>query len=170
MTRILALDIATQTGIAFAENNDTPEFSTVRLGGPGKHTHATLCAAAMRMTNRLIKQYEPDLLAIEAAYFNPKHPRAGILLYSLRGAIIGTAKINGLHAEEFTPNEIRQHFISTGSLGRVEAKQTVYDVCKMLGWDPKNNDEADAGAVLERARATEKISKMMPQGGLFRGK
>lgn len=169
MTRILALDVATQTGVAFAKGADTPEFRTEILGPP-RSTHAVRCAEAMRMTNRLITRYQPDILAIEAPYLDQRSPEAAALLYSLRGAIIGMAKVKGLHTQEFSPSKVRSHFIQNGSLGRAEAKSTVFDTCKMLGWNPRNNDESDAGAVLEMARAEAKISRMMPAKGLFRVK
>lgn len=164
--KILAFDLGKSTGVAFAEGSNKPEFSTFKLG-TGKTTHPALCAAAMRMTNKLIKRYEPDIIAFEAPYLDRRKPRAAALLYSLRGAVMGTAKINGIHPQEFTVNECRSFFINTVSLGRAEAKATVMQMCKTLGWDPKNNDESDAGAVLEKARSVEKVSTLMPKGGLF---
>jgi len=164
--RILSLDLGTQTGVAFAVDKGEPEFSTERLGAT-KSTHATICSNAMRMTNRLIKKYEPDILSVEAAFFHPKHPQAGVLLYKIHGAVLGVAKINDLHPLEYTVNEIRSFFINNTMLGRADAKATVKSACLMLGWDVKNDDEADAGALLEFTRAKAKLSDMMPTGGLF---
>ena len=62
---------------------------------------------------------------------------------------------------------IRKHFIGRGDLKRDAAKARTMERCQRLGWQIANDNEADACAVWDFARA--KLVGRSTIGGLFDG-
>ena len=159
---ILALDLATQTGVAVGDSAGKPTASTHKLG-PGDHAARFLGGALM--VKRLIAEHQPDAIAIEEPYLDMKHPDAARFLYGLRGAVLLSAKSQGYDVHEINIRAIRSHFIGRHKKGL--AKVSTIEQCRRLGWAVANDDEADACAVWETMRARLKLSALMPAGGMF---
>jgi Holliday junction resolvasome RuvABC endonuclease subunit len=148
---IVALDLASQTGVAVGEPASKPILFTEKLGLSGCH-HGERMAEAMRMMNRIIKQYEPSLIVLEAPLKLPG-TRADIeqVLMGLRGCVMGVAHMHHIQFEQHAVQTIRKHFIGHGRLKRKAAKAATIARCKQLGWNPRNDDEADAAALWDLA-------------------
>ena len=82
--------------------------------------------------------------------------------------IIGSAaRLKGVPVHPVRITTARKAFVGHGGLKRPDAKRRSRAMCRLLGWNPMNDDEADAGCIWWFAcnandpRLTPPISKMM---------
>lgn len=52
-----------------------------------------------------------------------------------------------MRVERCAISTVRKHFLGQGNLKSATAKERAFQVCTILGWEPSNFDESDAGAV-----------------------
>ena len=90
----------------------------------------------------VIQRYEPTELAIENVYF-AKNERSAIATAQARGAAIVACAQRGLAVGEYTPMQIKQSVVGTGSATK---EQVIYMVRRVLelDHDPKPDHAADA--------------------------
>jgi len=166
---IIALDLATKTGIAVGKPGCVPICFTEVLGETGAH-HGARFSQALRMMNRLIKQYQPGLIVLEAPIGvhgggSKKRPE---VLMGLRACVMGIAHMHHVPFQQHEVATIRKHFIGHGRLKRVEAKAATIKRCKQLGWTVQNDDEADAAALWDLACSQNSRAHSIANiGGLF---
>lgn len=94
---------------------------------------------------RLIAEYEPQVLAIEQLFFN-KNTRSAMAVAQARGVIILAAAQAGMSVHEFTPLEVK---LAVTGQGRATKDQVGYMVKALLRLQdvPWPDDVADALAV-----------------------
>ena len=94
--------------------------------------------------DELIKEYKPDIFAIEETFVN-MNAVSSLKLGVVRGVFFACAINNGIKIIEFKPNEIKK--VITGN-GKADKRQVDYMV-KMLipKAEPKTSDESDAIAI-----------------------
>ena len=92
--------------------------------------------------NKIIKNYQPDLIAIEQLFFC-KNVKTALLVGQARGVILLTARQNNLIITEFTPLQIKQ---AVSGYGQADKEQVQKMVRLLLGLKnlPKPDDAADA--------------------------
>lgn len=144
---IAGLDTATQTGVCFGEPGQTPEFFTRDLG-KGK-PHPVRFANVMRLAHELITKHGVQAIGIEAPIINPKRDKKSTnwLLMGLVANVQGWVELQGFDCEVFEVATIDKHFLGARQKGRDVRKAAIQSRCRMLGWNPQTEDEADAGAV-----------------------
>lgn len=149
--KVLALDLASKTGVAVGDPNTIPLCFTENLGEVGEH-HGARFAQAFRMMKRLIVAHQPALIVLEAP-FKTKHSKMQIeyMLMGLRGCVMGAAHMFHIPFEQHDVSTIRKHFIGHGRLKRADAKRATIARCGQLGWKVANDDEADAAALWDYA-------------------
>jgi crossover junction endodeoxyribonuclease RuvC len=94
---------------------------------------------------KLIKEFEPDKIAIESLYFF-KNNKTVIGVSEIRGIILLVSAQNGITAAEFTPLQVKQ---AVTGYGRAEKKQVQEMTKLILGLKviPRPDDAADALAL-----------------------
>lgn len=174
---IVALDVATRTGVCVGRRNEQPRAWSVDLGA-GK-AEAARFSAALALTHALIEKHKPDLIAVEAAVGGPKtsHFLVGIL-----ACVRGCAFNRGVAVETFDISSIRKHFLgkhissvqfkhlpekARKAVARKEAKSAVMHRCRSLGYAVGDDDAADAAALWDYAMAVRAGRQAAPVGGLF---
>ena len=90
----------------------------------------------------VIEKYEPTQLAIENVYF-AKNERSAIATAQARGAAIVACGMRGLEVGEYTPMQIKQAVVGTGS---ADKDQVQFMVRTLLALDhtPRPDHAADA--------------------------
>jgi Holliday junction resolvasome RuvABC endonuclease subunit len=166
MPGLLALDIATVTGWAYtADPNDLdlePEFGSMRLPKTGPDIGAFLCAYREWLMP-LIEQLRPKDVVFESPIM-PATSQIIILrkLYGLAGVTEMVCTEHQTACTEAYMQKVRKHFCGHARPGdrkakglerRRQIKAAVVQACRDRGWNPTNDDEADALAVLDYARA-----------------
>ena len=92
--------------------------------------------------NKIIKKYNPELIAVESLYFF-KNLKTAIPVSQAKGAILLTAARKNIPVYEFTPLQVK---MTVTGYGRAEKKQVQKMVQTILKMDemPKKDDAADA--------------------------
>lgn len=159
--RILAFDTATNTGVCFGVTGEKPVTFTVGLG---KVDWSIRFSRTLKMTRKLITEYKPDIVAVEAFVGGPK---ANSNLIGLVACVQGETDRMGVKQVAYYPATIRKHFLG-GIRSKAPIKSQVYSRCQMLGWDVKDTDAADAAALWDYTCAMNSRSHQITTvGGLF---
>jgi len=172
--KVLALDLATLTGVAVGSAGESLDFWTHDLGKGASEQHRF--GRAIVLTSDLIRDHKPDLVAIEAAVGGQT---ASQFLTGLVACVRGVCAIRGVDCETFHIGSIRRHFVGKSltvkdfpGMNRGAAKKAIKDViiqrCRALGYDPRDDNQADAISLHDYACAI-KAQKYQakPVGGLF---
>lgn len=178
--KILAMDIALRTGLAFGGVRDEngvllPPMTKVIDLDTGRNEARRLAKAA-RMARGFIEARKPDFVALEC----PIGPKASGILWMLYGVIQAQVELMGVEQATYQVSSIRKHFLGkhlttrdypglTKDEARREIKKVVINRCRALGWQVDTDDEADACALLDYALA-KKGAATTPAGGLFDGR
>lgn len=171
--KILALDIATNTGIAVGSAGSIPLAWSEHLGSAPDERRFS---KAIRLTDHLIREHKPDFIAVEAAVGGPK---ASAYLIGLLACVRGVAWLREVPSEPLHLGAIRKHFLGKAlttkdfpGLSHAAAKKAikaeVMKRCQLLGWSPPNHDAGDALALLDYALSIKSPGyQAKPVGGLF---
>ncbi len=174
--KILALDVATKTGVCVGvPGANRPRAWTVDLG---KSPIQRKLSNALVMTQGLITAHKPDLIVIEAPIGGQK---VNASLIKMVGCIEGCAFNRGVKTHSVSLATVRKRFLGKAFTkrdfphlsekdARVAVKRLVVDRCRLIGWEPENDDEADAMALWDWGMAEMvKSYQTPPPGGLFTG-
>lgn len=171
---ILALDIATRTGVAVGKAGTAPVCFSEDLG-KGQSEDARF-SKALILTDRLIREHKPDLIAVEAAVGgrDTSHYLVGIL-----ACVRGCAFNRKVPLKSYHSGSIRKHFVGKAlttrdfpnmskAAAKKEIKIKVWNRCRALNYRvPLNDyDAADAAALFDYACAMERV-QVPPSGELF---
>jgi hypothetical protein len=156
---ILALDIATVTGVAEGEVGSIPLLYSEKFKTSKEDSHADVFGRCLKwMANRLDArngQRKPDAVYIEAplppgGHGLKTHPDVALRLLGMWGAMAGAVKCKrGIVYREASVQQVRRVFIGHGTVdgGGQEAKRRVMAMCRLLGWSPNDDNAGDAAAL-----------------------
>ncbi|MDQ0510928.1 hypothetical protein [Ancylobacter amanitiformis] len=155
--RILALDIASQTGWAYGVPGEVPRAGTIRFASPGSS-----CGAVGRGMMRWFADFM-KLCPVDALYFEaPFDPRkmgmrtnmnTSRILLGLVFLIETLAQAKGIgEIRETDISDVRKHFVGSNPPGE-KGKLAVQQRCRHLGWRFDSEDAADSLAVWSYACA-----------------
>lgn len=170
---IIALDVATVTGIAVGVPGSKPTAWSVDLGKAKSEDFRF--SKALVLTHDLISKHKPRLIALEGAVGGP---HTSHFLVGLLACIRGCAFNRGIKIEVYPIGAIRKHFLGRApqvrdfpglkhAQAKAQIKAQVMQRCRLLKWDVPDDDAADAAALWDFACATEG-AQTIPSGGLFR--
>jgi hypothetical protein len=150
---ILALDIATRTGFAYARLGERPISSSVRFGNESDNQDVIFAASIEWLWGLLEPTPRPDIIAIEAML--PPEAKVGSTskavrdrLAGLHGTLRGVAKLRGVAEIALCQvGDVRAHFIGMRGAERKVAKPATVERCRQLGWSCRDDNAADALAV-----------------------
>ena len=169
--KILAMDIARNTGFAVGSPGGTPRAWSVDLGV----THDDRFARALKITSNLIQKHSPDVLAIEDVVGRAKTPHVNVGIIS---CVRGMAHARGVKIMMCPVQTVRKHFLGrafttkdfpglTPNKAREAIKAQVMGRCALLGWKAEDDDQADSLALWDFAGAKLRAHQSSPIGGLF---
>ena len=169
--KIVALDIATNMGVAVGIAGGRPHTYSVDLG-KGQSEDVRF-SKVLAVTSALLAEHKPDLVAIEAPIGGNTTSH---LLVGLAACVRGCVANRGVPLVSYNIPAIRKHFVGRAIAARdfphlkphaakKAIKQVVMDRCKLLGWDVPDDDAADAAALFDFAGA--KAGAQVIAGGMF---
>ena len=145
---ILALDIATQTGVALGHRDATPDHWTVDWSDCG--TAPAKFGAVLTLMRRTFR----DNPTIDKVVIEKPQIRQGrddwSLAYFLNGMVAcacGEVALRNIHPTLVPTGMMDRHFIGKGRMKRDDRKRAIMTRCRQLGWKPRTQDEADALAL-----------------------
>lgn len=172
--KVLALDIATNTGIAVGSSDRDPKCWSVDLGAGLSEDFRF--SEVLKLTHGLIETHAPDLIICEA-FIGGKN--ASAYLIGLVSCVRGCAANRAVKCEMVFPATVRKHFLGKALTSRdfpgmkparakIAIKERVAAQCRALGWVVPDLDAADAAATWDYACATYSPRyQAKPHGGLF---
>lgn len=172
--KVVALDVATQTGVAVGNSGGDPKAWSVDLGKG--HSEEMRFSEILRLTHGLIATHKPDLLVVEAPIGGKN---ASAFLIGLVACVRGCAFNQGTKCLTVYPSTVRKHFMGKSKTARdfpalsaakakLAIKNEIYKRCRSLRWDVDDLDAADAAATWDWACAVHGRAQSIPAGGLFR--
>lgn len=170
--KVLAFDIARNTGIAVGDSGSDPICWSVNLG----KTHEDRFSKALELTASLILEHKPDLIAIEDVVGRAKTPHVNV---GIIACFRGCAHNRGVPIVMCAVQSVRKHFLGraftrgdfpglTAGKATEAIKAQVMGRAALLGWNPPDDDAADALAIWDYACAHHARGyQAAPTGGLF---
>jgi crossover junction endodeoxyribonuclease RuvC len=149
--QVLALDLAHRAGWALGFPEDThPESGSVRFAKEGSSLAAVLSGCRLYLRDFLSVHPEVGLVVFESPNVG-LHMRGRTNAKSIR-MLIGLASVTeellytlgGYDVREAQVKDIRTHFLGNNKAKRAEAKELTIAKCRMLGWQPVDDNAADA--------------------------
>ena len=95
--------------------------------------------------SKIIKKYQPDLIAIEELFFC-NNAKTALIVGQARGVVVLTAKLNKIKSVEFTGYQVKQA-VSTYGHAKKDQVQKMVKLILNLKELPKPDDAADALAI-----------------------
>jgi len=146
--RILGVDpgtVVTGYGIIDARGRRVAlvTFGVIRPGQTGAMPDRL--AMIHRGIEDLIAHYDPDVLAVEEAFYGD-NPKTAIKLGQARGVILVLGALNDLEIAEYSPRLIKQAVVGKGGATKVQVQYMVRRILS-LPEVPDPPDAADALAV-----------------------
>lgn len=146
--RIMGIDPGLATlGYAFLEKNNN-SFQLIDYNVIKTSSDITDVKRLKKIYDRLqdlIKNYNPDCMAVEELFFN-KNVKTAIRVGQARGVILLSGADAGLKVSEYTPLQVKQAVVG---YGRASKHQVQHMVKALLNLEsiPEPDDAADALAV-----------------------
>lgn len=94
---------------------------------------------------KLIKKYQPNLVAVEQLFFN-KNTKTALIVAQARGVLLLKIKQHKLKVIEFTPGQVKQAVCAYGQASKNQVQKMVKIILKLEEL-PQPDDAADALAI-----------------------
>jgi hypothetical protein len=147
---ILALDVATRTGVAWGEPGEKPKLLTVNFGrpllgfeAPTGQSDGALFARAFIWIKTFEIMRKPFLIVIEGLV--PQYDKT--IQCGLWAIFHAVAAAKGIPVIVAPISTWRAFVLGSGKLKKDEAKTRAIATCTRLGWEPKGHDEAEAACI-----------------------
>ncbi len=173
MGGVLALDLATKTGWAVVEEGTAHAPTLIEVNG-GKEVYHPVSGTIeigrdhysmgkfldtyRRWLLDMLRVHGISRLSYEAPWVNGDTSQATARkLFGLSAVTEMVCEMKTIPCMESTPTNVRTHFIGTNSGGRNTLKRMTIEHCQALGWNPVDDNEADALALLDFTLAWEEL-------------
>lgn len=170
LPEILALDLARRMGWSYGTPGTLPRHGSVTLGPPGSDID-TIGAAFVRWLTDFKKLNPVDVLYVEApvsaSHMAGKTNATTLLnLYGLYALSVVIGKMAGIGKRRIASvQHVRKHFLGTAR--PADKKKAVIARCRQLGWQPEDDNAADALALWDFACAVEAPGVAIATAPLF---
>lgn len=112
---------------------------------PAKTDLVSRLEALHQELSQIIKQYSPDLAAVEELFFN-KNVRTALIVGQARGVVLLTLKQQGIPLIEYTPSQVKSAVSAYGKASKLQVQKMVKIILGLKEL-PKPDDAADALAL-----------------------
>lgn len=149
---VLALDLARTLGWAAWRRDKGIIFGSHRMPPAGSNL-ARYLADYNQWLRRALMKMQPDAVAFETPWIGPQtHQATARQLMCLAGMtewICGDWGLDSANVHECNNSTVRKHFCGMGAGKREKLKKLTMDRCRLYGFAPKDDNEADAIAILD---------------------
>jgi len=152
---IAALDLATKTGVAVGPLGGQPELWTLDLKSKGEAKfHATRLMQIQGLAHRLISEQGAQFIAIEKPFVaSHNNWETTLLTIGLTANVLSWAERKGIPVDIISAQTVAKHFTGSGKMKRDEKKAAILAECRARGWEPHDDNQADAAALWDLACA-----------------
>lgn len=144
--RVLGIDPGSRRiGYGLIESGAKPVLIDAGLIPITASTDAPALVELRERLNEIIRQHEPELVAVERLFFT-KNRTTGIAVGQARGVVLECAASAGIRIAELTPNEVKQGVTGSGNAD----KKAVAKMVRLILGNPELHlidDAMDALAI-----------------------
>ena len=150
---IAALDLATKTGVAVGPLGGSPALWTLDLKSKSEAKfHASRLMQIQGLAHRLIAEHGVRFIAIEKPFVATHNNwETTLLTIGLTANVLSWAERKGIPVDIFPSQTVAKHFTGSGKMKRDEKKAAILAECRARGWDPNDDNQADAAALWDLA-------------------
>ena len=94
-------------------------------------------------TESLLKNFKPDVVAVEQLYSHYAHPRTAILMGHARGVILQKCAEAAIEVRSFSATRIKKSITGNGRASKEQVQRTIQTILSLPRL-PEPNDVADA--------------------------
>ena len=105
---------------------------------------------------RLIKQYRPDVLAMERIFF-AKNAKTAIIVGQAQGAILLSVAGKTIDVVQYTPMEVKMAVTGHGTASKADVALMIQKILELVSL-PRPDDDADTLAVANCYIATNRLA------------
>jgi len=157
--KILALDVATKTGVAEGRPGEVPCLETIDFRH-GKEDELTWVygRVTLWMATKL-RDDPPNLVVIEkpvppmGAFGHTNHDTT-LITIGMFGILCGIVHCKNIRLELAPISTWRKHFLGRGNYPGKTAKDLALRRCALFGWDAPDHNAAEAAGIWDWAGAT----------------
>lgn len=169
---ILFLDIATTTGWCEGLPGERPVSGKIRLAPEGSKP-AAIFGGMLSFLGARLTAFRYRMIVYEKP-MDPRHMKTNIntarVLLGLPAVVEAVAHQTGHHAiREANVHDVRKHLLGVRP-AKGDAKRAVTEAVRALGFDPADDNEADAIAGWAYAVSLVDPKAALPTGPLFRAR
>lgn len=152
---VAGLDLATMTGVAVGPLGGRPALWSEDLKSSDElPLHGSRLMAVQGLTHRLITEYGVRAIGIEKPFVAAHNNwETTLLTMGLTACVVSWAARKGVPVAVYPSQTVAKHLVGLGKMPRAEKKQAVLAECRARGWDPRDDNQADAAAVWSLACA-----------------
>ena len=187
---LFAVDLGAVSAFAFARGSERPVWGSIRFRAgslESRNPDGLAMLELRRWLLGLIDRFQPDWIACEPPYVPQARVRiarpgelrttgsaalnaqtvrrlSGYFMRTAELAAGANPEIGWLPCETW---EVEKHFLGKHGHKSVEKKRLTQAQCRMIGWTPVNEHEADALAVLSCAQARLRLDAALLRGTMF---
>lgn len=158
---VCAVDVGLQVNgyvICHTKNTDIKLIKEGEIVTSKKQTFPEKLAFIYEELDKQIKEYKPQVLALEKLYSHHKHPLTLGILAQVRGVVVLLGKQSGLKLFEYSPTRARKAFLGKGSADSMRVKKMAEN---MTGRNFISNHTADAFSLVVAYSHEEKVGMLM---------
>jgi crossover junction endodeoxyribonuclease RuvC len=136
------------TGFGVIEKNQLRNLTCLTYGSIRTRARLSIderLSILAKELKKLIKKYQPDLMAVEQLFFC-KNVKTALVVGQARGVILLVAKQNRVPIMEFTPLQVKQAVSTYGQASKMQVQKMV-KLLLNLDTIPRPDDAADALAI-----------------------
>lgn len=158
--KLLCLDLATRSGWSIWAPGEPVRYGSFRLPDGQYHDLGHRLLRYGNWLGQRISDERPQRIYYEAPWVGPQTSQDTVkLLFGLASMTAMLGAKTGVKTVEQNNASVRKHFLGrANTTGRKEIKKRVMAACADIGWAPKNDDEADALALLDFAVHVERLT------------
>lgn len=109
----------------------------------GKAEMARRVGAIFKGIAEVIREFSPDVMAMEEIYSHTKHPRTAIIMAHARGAILAAADTMGIGVRNYPSTTIKSALTGNGRARKEQVREMVFSMLRCTG-KPEPLDTYDA--------------------------
>lgn len=171
MSGTLGIDPANSLGWAASLDGKT-ESGVIDLTLAGSNVGRRLLRCRSNLQH-LVERFDVSAVWCEKVWVNEKtHQETARVLFGIQAIAEMVAAEPGRTFHLVQPVTWRAHFLGKVPRGtkRKELKRLAIDRCRMLGIEPRTDDEAEAVGILDYGLAQAKLASLTGAGPLFKGR
>lgn len=94
----------------------------------------------------VLRDHQPDVVAVEELYAHTKHPRTSILMGHARGVILCAAARVGVPVASYPATRVKRHLTGNGHASKTQVQRAIRATLNLAA-PPEPDDVADALAI-----------------------